>query len=195
MKLGKKIMLNKYHHNNKYDYLNIFEYKRIIVIGNNGSGKSYISDKISKITGLPVIHLDMLYWRPNWEAPSHDEWTSIQKELVAKDEWIIDGNHTPTLELRFASADLILFLDLNRVECLISVLKRHSRKLIGAPEHLEYKFDKAFFEFCSRLWSFSKMRKPIILSLHEKYPDKKFYVIKRRKTVNKLLSIWKNKIS
>lgn len=188
-------MLNKsLHEKRRYDYLDIFKYKRIIVIGNNGSGKSYISDKISEITRLPVIHLDMLYWRPNWEVPSNDEWTSIQKELVEKNEWIIDGNHTTTLELRFASSDLILFLDLNRIKCLISVLKRHSKKRIGSPEYLEYKFDKAFWAFCSRLWSFSKTRKPIILSLHKKYPDKQFFVIKKRKNANKFLRIWEEQV-
>jgi adenylate kinase family enzyme len=38
--------------------LNIFEYNRIIIVGNNGSGKSFISKELAIITGLPVVHLD-----------------------------------------------------------------------------------------------------------------------------------------
>ena len=36
--------------------------KRIIVIGCPGSGKSTLSRKLHKITGIPLFHLDMMYW-------------------------------------------------------------------------------------------------------------------------------------
>jgi len=38
--------------------LNISDYNRIIIVGNNGSGKSFLSKELSVITGLPLIHLD-----------------------------------------------------------------------------------------------------------------------------------------
>lgn len=37
------------------------EYKKIIVLGCSGSGKSTFSKKLSKKTGLPLYYLDMLY--------------------------------------------------------------------------------------------------------------------------------------
>lgn len=41
--------------------------KRVLVIGGNGSGKSTFSRKLGKKTGLPVVHLDKIFWRGNWE--------------------------------------------------------------------------------------------------------------------------------
>lgn len=108
--------------------MNIFGYNRIIIVGNNGSGKSYLSEELSVITGLPLVHLDVEFWRPNWEKPSKEEWIKKQTELISKEEWIIDGNHTGTMELRFEAADIIIFLDINRFVCLAGVFKRHGKK-------------------------------------------------------------------
>ena len=46
------------------------KYKRILLIGCPGSGKSTLAKRIGKVTSLPVIHLDTIYWLPNWERRS-----------------------------------------------------------------------------------------------------------------------------
>ena len=44
--------------------------KRIIILGSAGSGKSTLATKLGEITGIPVIHLDRLFWNPGWvETP------------------------------------------------------------------------------------------------------------------------------
>jgi adenylate kinase family enzyme len=37
--------------------------RRVLVIGPGGSGKSWLARRIGDITGLPVLHLDVFYWR------------------------------------------------------------------------------------------------------------------------------------
>ena len=49
-------------------------YNRIIIVGNNGSGKSFLSKELSVISGLSLVHLDVEFWCPNWEKPPKDEW-------------------------------------------------------------------------------------------------------------------------
>lgn len=171
--------------------MNIFKYNRIIIIGNNGSGKSFLSEKLSEITGLPLVHLDLEFWRPGWEMPLAEEWAKRQEELILKEEWIIEGNHTGTMELRFKAADLVIFLDINRFVCLAGVLKRNGKKRPGWPQYLEERFDSQFFQFCRGLWNFSKTRRNTIMNLHKKYPEKPFFVIKSRRELNKLLSQWR----
>jgi len=48
--------------------------KRIMVIGNCGVGKSTFSAKLSNITNIELIHLDLHYWKANWEEPNKIEW-------------------------------------------------------------------------------------------------------------------------
>lgn len=171
--------------------MNISEYNRIIIVGNNGSGKSFLSKELAVITGLPLIHLDVLFWRPNWEKPSKDEWVKKQQELTSEEKWIIDGNHSDTMELRFQSADLIILLDINRFICLFSVFKRNTKKRSDMPSYLKERLDMEYLHFLKGVWNFSKTRRLAILELHKKYPDKPFFVISSRRKMNNLLNQWR----
>ena len=41
--------------------------ERILIIGCGGAGKSTLARRLGEKTGLPVVHLDKLYWRPGWQ--------------------------------------------------------------------------------------------------------------------------------
>jgi adenylate kinase family enzyme len=83
---------------------------RVIVTGMPGSGKSTFSRALSARTGLPLIHLDLHYWKPGWTRPSDDEWRTKQRSLLADDAWIADGNYHETLGLRLERADTVVVL-------------------------------------------------------------------------------------
>lgn len=74
--------------------------KRIMIIGSGGAGKSTLARQLGERLQLDVYHLDALMWRPGWEIAPREERIDIQKQLVKKDEWIIDGNFGNTLDLR-----------------------------------------------------------------------------------------------
>ena len=42
--------------------------RRIIVVGCQGSGKTSLALRLGRNLGLPVVHLDVLYWRPKYGA-------------------------------------------------------------------------------------------------------------------------------
>ena len=88
--------------------------QRVIVIGSGGAGKSVFAARLAEGTGLPLIHLDALYWKPGWVAPAPDEWDETMRRLVAGERWIIDGNYSRTLEMRMAACDTAIFLDVPR---------------------------------------------------------------------------------
>lgn len=84
---------------------------RILVTGMAGSGKSTFSKALAARTGLPLIHLDLEFWKPGWVAPSDDEWRDKQRGALAGDAWIADGNYHETLALRLERADTVVVLD------------------------------------------------------------------------------------
>jgi len=85
--------------------------RRVLVTGLAGSGKSTFSRSLAARTGLPLIYLDLLFWKPGWVAPSADEWREKQRQALAGDAWIADGNYRETLALRLERADTIVILD------------------------------------------------------------------------------------
>lgn len=71
---------------------------RIVIHGNSGVGKTTLSNQLSELLQIPVIHLDEIHWRPGWvEAPNEE----MVKDLTAKIDqaarnnsgWVIDGNY------------------------------------------------------------------------------------------------------
>jgi adenylate kinase family enzyme len=74
--------------------------RRVLVTGLAGSGKSTFSRTLAAKTGLPLLHLDLYFWKPGWVAPSESEWREQQRRLLAGDAWIADGNYHATLDLR-----------------------------------------------------------------------------------------------
>jgi len=86
--------------------------KRVIVFGGSGSGKSTLARQIGAITGLPVIHIDPMYWKPNWVQRSKEETRTLVLAATAQEAWVFDGNHHSTFAARIARADHVIFLDL-----------------------------------------------------------------------------------
>jgi adenylate kinase family enzyme len=98
--------------------------KKIIVIGSGGAGKSTFSKQLGNALNIQVIHLDALYWKPNWVKTPRDEWTEIVRNLLERDSWIMDGNFGGTREMRMKACDTVIFLDIPSRVCLYRVLKR-----------------------------------------------------------------------
>lgn len=105
------------------------KYKRIIIIGCPGSGKSTLSLILSTKLNLPVIHLDKLLWKPNWVQSSPREFDSKLLAELHKDKWIMDGIYRRTLDLRIKYANLVIFLDFDTEICINSYIERVNNNL------------------------------------------------------------------
>jgi adenylate kinase family enzyme len=138
-----------------------------MVVGSGGSGKSTFADALGERTGLPVVHLDRHFWRPGWVETPRDEWRAVQAEMVAADEWILDGNYSSTIDVRLTRADTMILLDLSRWRCLGRILIRTLRQLgeditaPGCPDRFEW-------EFTRWVWSYPDRSRPKILAAAER---------------------------
>ena len=95
-----------------------------MILGPGGAGKSVLAQAIAAGTGLPVVHLDVLFWREGWEPAPRDEAKEALADAVAGERWVLDGNFLDVDGGRFARADTVVFLDLPRRTCLRRVLTR-----------------------------------------------------------------------
>ena len=93
--------------------------KRVVILGPGGSGKSTLAVRLGKITGLPVIELDKVFWLEGLVAMPRDQWVQVQMKLVKGNQWIMDGDLGPddAVEVRLRSADTVIFLDFSLVRC------------------------------------------------------------------------------
>ncbi len=161
---------------------------RIIIIGCSGSGKSTLARKLAEATGLPLIHLDRLWWRENWQHISREEFDELLHAEIEKEKWIIDGNFARTLDIRLEKCDAVIFLDLPRMVCITGVLKRvissygRTRPDMGAgcPE----RFDLSFLKF---VWNFNRDKREKCL-FQAAASGKTLYHIRSRRELPALIS-------
>jgi len=99
-------------------------FKKILVIGCPGSGKSTLSRRLKSKLSLPLIHLDKYYHKPNWKEPNQSEWNKTLLNLMGQNSWIMDGNYAESFDVRFSKSDTIIYLDYSSVKCFFRVLKR-----------------------------------------------------------------------
>lgn len=98
--------------------------KRILVIGNCGAGKTLFSKNLAHKLKLPLIHLDHLFWQPNWKEYNLNEFDQILQLELEKPTWIMDGNYNRTLSTRIKYADTVIHLNYSRWACLYRIVKR-----------------------------------------------------------------------
>jgi adenylate kinase family enzyme len=137
--------------------------KRVLVIGSGGAGKSTFSKKLGEILNMEVIHLDSLYWNPGWVETPKQEWKKTAEHIITRDSWIMDGNYSGTLDLRFEACDTVIFLDIGRLNCLWRVIKRAVEyRNKSRPDMAEGCRERLDLRFILWVWNYKKRTRPKI---------------------------------
>ncbi|RVV98094.1 AAA family ATPase [Mesobaculum littorinae] len=128
--------------------------KRVMIVGGPGSGKSTLARQLGEATGLPVVHIDKIHWKPGWIERSTEEKTRMCREVHARPEWIFEGGHSRTWNDRAARADTLIWLDLPVGLRLWRVLRRwlawRGRTRPDLPALCPEKLDAEFLGFILR---------------------------------------------
>lgn len=139
--------------------------RRILVIGSGGAGKSWLATRIGERTGLPVRHLDALYWRAGWVETPREEWRATIARLAAERHWVMDGNYGGTMAQRLAACDTAVFLDLPRLVCIARVLRRAIRhRGRSRPDMAEGCPERISLEFLGWVWNYPRDHRPGVLA-------------------------------
>ena len=143
--------------------------ERVVILGPGGAGKSRLATEISRRTGLPVVYLDHLFWRPGWTPAPRDEARRALAAAIAGDRWVLDGNFLPEnggWDGRFERADTVVFLDLPRRTCLWRVLWRlardRRRRRPDLPAGCREGFDLNLLRW---IWAYPRTDRPRVLGL------------------------------
>ena len=163
--------------------------RKVLVIGSSGAGKSVFAARLAERTGLPLIHLDALYWRPGWVKTPKDEWARTVEELLARDRWVMDGNYAGTLDRRLAACDTVVFLDLPRTVCLWRAAKRRIAFRHGARPDMTAGCDERLtWQLIRWIWKYPRTQRPRVLArLGELRPGQRAVVLRSSAQIDNFL--------
>ena len=146
--------------------------EKILVLGCPGSGKSTFSVKLREITGVPLIHLDNVWWNPDRTHVSREEFDLRLAAILAGERWILDGDYSRTYETRIAACDTVIFLDFPEAECMAGIQERVGKTRPDIP-WTEQTLDP---ELAAQVQRYRAENRPALLSLFSKYPEKQTIV-------------------
>ncbi len=105
------------------------KYKKIIVFGLTASGKTTLARKISQILKIKIYHTDNFAYIKKWtKKATEEEFMKKLKEAVKKEKWILEGVHSEWMSKAIKKADLVIFINPNKITLAKRVLKRSKKK-------------------------------------------------------------------
>ena len=148
-------------------------FKKAIVIGCPGSGKTTFSEKLRARTGLPLYYLDAVWHKPDRTHIPREEFDLRLKEILNQSRWIIDGNYSRTLEIRLQHCDAVFLYDLPTEVCLQGAIDRLGKDRYDIP-WIDTQLDP---QFKTEIETFRETTLPGIYDLLDAYKDGKQIII------------------
>ena len=156
---------------------------RIIIVGCPGSGKSTLAYKLHRITGIPLIHLDNIWWKSDRSHITRDEFDFELTKIMKGERWILDGDYSRTYEKRIMHCDTVIFLDYDVETCIDGILKRVGKKRSDIP----FTEKEPDHELLLKVREYREKERPILYSLFSEYHEKNVLIFRARDQSDKWL--------
>ena len=157
---------------------------RILILGCPGSGKSTFARALAARTGLPLIHLDNVWWRADGTHIPREDFDRALGELLEGERWILDGDYNRTYEVRLRAADTVVFLDYPEDVCMDGIRRRVGEERPDMP----WKESTLDPELVAQVQNYARDNLPALLSLLQQYPDKRSLIFTSREEAARWLS-------
>jgi hypothetical protein len=118
-----------------FDFL--MNLSRTIIVGNSGSGKSWLAERIAGHLDAPSIDLDLVHWLPGgYNVPrERDEAIRMVRQATSADRWVVEGIYGSLISGIISDATALVWLCLDEAECVKNIRQRGVRRN-GTPESL-----------------------------------------------------------
>ncbi|MBQ2062872.1 MAG: adenylate kinase [Oscillospiraceae bacterium] len=157
---------------------------RIIILGCPGSGKSTLANSLHAQTGLPLFHLDSVWWRKDRTHITRDEFDNQLHAIMQGEKWIIEGDFSRTYEPRFLACDTVVFLDYSEAVCMKGIAGRIGKVRDDIP-WVENRLDPELVALVRR---YRMDNRPKLYALMEKYSDRQVLIFCTRAQADAWLS-------
>ena len=159
-------------------------YNKISIIGGPGTGKTTLSNALSKKYNIPATHIDGIHHLKNWEIRDKSERDQIILDIIKKEKWIIDGTYRDTLKTRLENSDFIIWLDYSTLAQIKGVFKRYFKIRGKEREEIPVCKERLNLEFLKYVINYNKKKRYLISDTLKNIDRNKFIVFNKQKDLN-----------
>ena len=118
--------------------------QRILILGNGGSGKTWLANKLAQRLKIAAIELDSLHWMPGGFSQRRppDEAKNAVRDASTLDTWIIEGVFGWLAIEALPRTTILVWLVIPEDECVTNLKKRPIKS--GEDEESR----SALFQWC-----------------------------------------------
>lgn len=151
-------------------------FRRVLVIGTAGSGKTTLARYLAGGLVLRHIELDALHWAADWRPVPRALFRERVAAAAAAPGWVADGNYSAVRDLLWPLADTAIWLDYPLGLVLPRLLRRTVLRIITREELWAGNRERFQSQFLSReslfLWAWRSARRrrrtyPILFRMPE----------------------------
>jgi adenylate kinase family enzyme len=111
-------------------YPNAMNLTRTLIIGNSGSGKSWLAKRLAKHLQVPWTDLDLIHWvsdehsiaRPRAEA------LGMARVAASEERWVIEGVYDWMISELVEQATALIWLCLEDDDCVSHIRQREAKR-------------------------------------------------------------------
>lgn len=105
------------------------------MVGNSGSGKSWLARRLAERLGVPYLELDSIHHQADWVPLPADQLRAAVGRFTSGPGWVVDGNYTAVREdVVWPRADTVVWLDLPRRAVMRQVTRRTLARVVTRRE-------------------------------------------------------------
>lgn len=101
---------------------------KIVIIGNSGSGKTWLAGKLAAADGIKTLSLDDLFWEPGGFDRKRplEVVLALIREAKQNESWVAEGVFGELAQMFLDEADMLIWLDIDWETCKGRLSKRGS---------------------------------------------------------------------
>ena len=103
---------------------------RTLIVGNSGSGKSWLAERIAERVRSLCIDLDSIHWLPGGYnvARERNEAVQLLRDVAKADRWVIEGIYGSLVNEVRTDSTALIWLCLDEAECVENIRQRGIRR-------------------------------------------------------------------